>query len=306
MRMTTVEKTLGRRPIKPRTREAIYGYAFMSPWIIGFLVFTAGPMIATLVFGLYRTDFLTVNEFVGLRWYANVITDRLVHKAIGNTAIYVFTMVPLSTALALMIAVLLNQGIKGQSVWRTIYYLPSVVSGVAVSLLWRWLYQPDVGLFNSLLARVGIQGPRWIYSQEWAMPSIIFMALWGSGSAMLTFLAGLRGIPTALYEAAEIDGAGPIRKFFAITIPMITPTIFFNVVMNIIGSWQVFTQALVMTNGGPNNATLTMVLHIYRTAFENSYFGYASAQAWLLFLVVIAFVLLALRSSGAWVQYERV
>ena len=132
------------------------------------------------------------------------------------------------------------------------------------------------------------------------------MSLCGSGAAMLTFLAGLRGIPTALYEAAEIDGAGPFRKFFAITIPMLTPTILFNVVMNIIGSWQVFTSVLVMTNGGPNNATLTMVLHIYRTAFQNSYFGYASAQAWLLFLVVIVFVLLALRSAGAWVQYERV
>jgi multiple sugar transport system permease protein len=303
---TTAGTAQHRRALKPATREAIYGYAFMSPWIVGFLVFTAGPMIATLVLGLYRTDFLTVTEFVGLRWYTNVVTDRLVHKALANTAIYVFSMVPLSTVLALMIAVLLNQGIRGQSVWRTIYYLPSVVSGVAVSLLWRWLYQPDVGLFNSVLAWFGIQGPRWIYSQEWAMPSIILMSLWGSGSAMLTFLAGLRGIPTALYEACEIDGAGPIRKFFAITIPLLTPTIFFNVVMNIIASWQVFTSALVMTNGGPNNATLTMVLHVYRTAFENSYFGYASAQAWVLFLVVIVFVLLALRSARAWVQYERV
>jgi multiple sugar transport system permease protein len=303
---TTASTAQHRRALKPATREAIYGYAFMAPWIVGFLVFTAGPMIATLILGLYRTDFLTTTEFVGLRWYSNVVTDKLVRKALVNTAIYVFSMVPLSTTLALMIAVLLNQGIRGQSVWRTIYYLPSVVSGVAVSLLWRWLYQPDVGLFNTILAWFGIQGPRWIYSQEWAMPSIILMSLWGSGSAMLTFLAGLRGIPTALYEAAEIDGAGPVRKFFAVTIPMLTPTIFFNVVMNIIASWQVFTSALVMTNGGPNNATLTMVLHIYRTAFENSYFGYASAQAWLLFLVVIVFVLLALRSARAWVQYERV
>jgi len=303
---TTASTAQRRRALKPATREAIYGYAFMAPWIVGFLVFTAGPMIATLVLGLYRTDFLTVTEFVGLRWYTNVLADRLVHKALANTAIYVFSMVPLSTVLALMIAVLLNQGIRGQSVWRTIYYLPSVVSGVAVSLLWRWLYQPDVGLFNSILAWFGIQGPRWIYSQEWAMPSIILMSLWGSGSAMLTFLAGLRGIPTALYEAAEIDGAGPFRKFFSITIPMLTPTIFFNVVMNIIASWQVFTSALVMTDGGPNNATLTMVLHVYRTAFQNSYFGYASAQAWVLFLVVIVFVLLALRSARAWVQYERV
>jgi multiple sugar transport system permease protein len=263
-------------------------------------------MISTLAISMYRTDFLTVTEFVGLQWYGKVFTDRLIHKAMINTAIYTFSMVPLSTLLALMIAVLLNQGIKGQSFWRTVYYLPSVVSGVAVSLLWRWLYQPDVGLFNSILARFGIRGPRWIYSSDWALPSIIFMALWGSGGAMLTFLAGLRGIPTSLYEASEIDGAGPIRKFFAITLPLLTPTIFFNVVLSIISSWQVFTQALVMTEGGPNNATLTAVLHIYRTAFKNSYFGYASAMAWMLFLVVIIFVLLALRSSQMWVHYERV
>jgi len=304
--MTSMESAQRHRPLKPRTREALYGYLFMSPWIIGFIVFTLGPMLATIVLGLYRTDFLTVTEFVGLQWYKSVLTDTLVHKALGNTAVYTFTMVPLSTLLALMIAVLLNQGIKGQSIWRTVYYLPSVVSGVAVSLLWRWLYQPDVGLFNAVLAKFGIQGPRWIYSEQWAMPSIIIMALWGSGSAMLIFLAGLRGIPTALYEAAKIDGAGPIRSFFAVTLPLLTPTIFFNVVMAIIGSWQVFTQALVMTDGGPNNATLTMVLLIYRTAFQNSYFGYASAQAWLLFLVVILFVFLALRSARAWVHYERV
>lgn len=294
------------RTMKPSLREAIYGYIFMSPWIIGFILFTAGPMIASFVLGFYRTDFLTETRFIGAKWYLNLFTDRIVHKALGNTAVYTFVMVPCSTVIALMIAVLLNQGIKGQSVWRTIYYLPSVVSGVAVALLWRWLYQPDVGLFNSILAWFGIQGPRWVYSEEWAMPSIILMSLWGSGSAMLVFLAGLRAIPTALYEAAEIDGAGPIRRFFTITIPLLTPTIFFNVVMNIIGSWQMFSQALVMTEGGPNNATLSIVLHIYNTAFNNSYFGYASAQAWLLFLIVILFVLIALRSAGAWVHYERV
>jgi multiple sugar transport system permease protein len=205
-----------------------------------------------------------------------------------------------------MIAVLLNQGIKGQSIWRTIYYLPSIVSGVAVAILWRWLYQPDVGLFNTLLSYVGIQGPRWVFSEAWAMPSIILVALWGAGAPMLIFLAGLQGIPTSLYEAAEIDGAGPITRFFYITIPMLTPTIFFNVVLSIIGSWQVFTQALILTEGGPNNATLTVVLHLYRTGFRNFYFGYASAQAWVLFLVVLVFVVLALRSASSWVQYERV
>ena len=301
-----VRRIQNRKPLKPATQEALYGYLLMSPWIIGFLIFTAGPMIASFIIGLYQTDFLTKTTYVGFENFRNVVADRLVYKAFLNTAYYAFTMVPLSTAFALMIAVLLNQGIRGQSIWRTIYYLPSVVSGVAVSMLWRWLYQPDIGLFNSILFYFGIQGPRWIYSEEWAMPSIIMMSLWGAGAPMIIFLAGLRSIPTVLYEAAEIDGAGPIRRFVHITLPMLTPTIFFNVVLNIIGSWQVFTQAYVMTNGGPNNATLTAVLHIYRTGFRNSYFGYASAQAWLLFMMILVFVVLALRSASAWVQYERV
>jgi multiple sugar transport system permease protein len=301
-----VRRIQNRKPLKPATQEALYGYLLMSPWIIGFLIFTAGPMIASFIIGLYQTDFLTQTTYVGFQNFRNVVTDRLVYKAFLNTAYYAFTMVPLSTLFALMIAVLLNQGIRGQSIWRTVYYLPSVVSGVAVSMLWRWLYQPDIGLFNSILFNLGIQGPRWIYSEQWAMPSIILMSLWGSGGAMLIFLAGLRGIPTVLYEAAEIDGAGPIRRFVHITLPMLTPTIFFNVVLNIIGSWQVFTQAYVMTNGGPNNATLTAVLHIYRTGFRDMYFGYASAQAWMLFMMILVFVVLALRSASSWVQYERV
>ncbi|HXW00185.1 MAG TPA: sugar ABC transporter permease [Anaerolineae bacterium] len=296
----------GNQTMKQTTREAIYGYLFILPWVLGFVIFTVGPMIGTFVISLFDTDFLTKNEFVGFQWYRSMVGDTLVHKAFINTAIYAFVTVPAGTILALMIAVLLNQGIKGQSIWRTIYYLPSIVSGVAVAILWRWLYQPDVGLFNTLLSYVGIQGPRWVFSEEWAMPSIILVALWGAGAPMLIFLAGLQGIPTSLYEAAEIDGAGPITRFFYITIPMLTPTIFFNVVLSIIGSWQVFTQALILTEGGPNNATLTVVLHLYRTGFRNFYFGYASAQAWVLFLVVLIFVVLALRSASSWVQYERV
>jgi len=300
----------GKRVIKQSTRESLYGYLLISPWLLGFIIFTVGPMLASLVIGLYRTDFLTETTYVGLKWYRNVFTDSLVRKALINTAIYSFSVVPINTMLALLIAVMLNQGIKFQSFWRTVYYLPSIVSGVAVALLWRWLYQPDIGLFNSILGPIlkpfGLLPPRWIFSEEWALPSIIIMAFWGAGGAMLIYLAGLRGIPTSLYEAAEIDGAGSVRRFFAITLPLLTPTIFFNVVLNIIGSWQVFTQALVMTRGGPNNATLTMVLQIYRTGFENFYFGYASAQAWLLFLIVLIFVVLALRSASSWVHYERV
>ncbi len=302
--------TRDRAVMKQSTREALYGYLLASPWIIGFVIFTAGPMLASLYIGLHRTDFLTEWTFIGFKWYRNIFTDTLIRKALINTAIFSFSVVPVNTILALIIAVMLNQGVKFQGIWRTIYYLPSVVSGVAVALLWKWLYQPDIGLLNSILGPIlrpmGIDPPRWIFSQEWAMPSIILMAFWGAGGAMLIYLAGLRGIPTSLYEAAEIDGASSFRRFFAITLPLLTPTIFFNVVLNIIGSWQVFTQAYVMTRGGPNNATLTMVLHIYNTGFQNFYFGYASAQAWLLFLVVLIFVIFALRSASSWVNYDRV
>jgi len=294
-----------RKPLKRGTKEALYGYLTISPWIVGFLVFTIGPIIASLVISLYDTDFLTKADFVGAQWYRSALQDAFVQKALVNTAYFSFTVVILNTTIALLLAVLLNQGIRAQGLWRTVYYLPSVVSGVAVALLWRWLYQPDVGLLNSMLLTFGIQGPRWLYSEEWAMPSLIIMAAWGAGGAMIIFLAGLRGIPTALYEAAAIDGAGPFRKFFAITIPLLTPTIFFNVVIQIIGSWQVFTQSYVMTQGGPNNATLTMVLYIYRLGFQQGEFGYAAAIAWVLFVVILLFVLLAVKSARSWVQYER-
>ena len=287
------------------TREALYGYLTISPWLVGFLVFTLGPMLASIVISMFDTDFMTKWNFIGLSWYGTLANDTLVRKSLINTAYYAFGAVPLSTTIALCIAVLLNQGVVGQGVWRTIYYLPSVVSGVAIALLWKWLYNPEVGLFNAMLAGIGIRGPMWLSSEEWAMPSLIIMAGWSSGAAMLIFLAGLRGIPTALYEAASIDGAGSIRKFLSITIPMLTPTILFNVVMNIIASWQVFTQSFTMTEGGPSNATLTLVLYIYRKGFQQFFFGYAAAVAWLLFLVILVFVLFAIRSSNRWVQYER-
>lgn len=300
----TVAPPVG-RVMKQKTREALYGYLMASPWIFGFLFFTLYPLIASFVIGLYSTNFLNNWKWVGLHWFEAAFSDALVQKALLNTAYFSFVSVPLSSSLALIIAVMLNQGVRFQSFWRTVYYLPSVVSGVAVALLWKWLYEPNIGLFNTVLKAFGIQGPRWILDQEWAMPSVILIALWGAGGAMLTYLAGLRGIPTALYEAAQIDGASSWRRFWAITLPLLTPTILFNVVLNIIGSWQVFTQVLLMSNGGPNNATLTAVLHIYRTGFQKAEFGYASAQGWLLFVVVLAFVLFALRSATSWVNYDR-
>ena len=301
----TVRAQPSGRAMKQKTREALYGYLMASPWLLGFLFFTLYPLVASFVIGLYSTNFLTRWNWVGLHWFQAAFADTIVQKALLNTAYFSFVSVPLSTMLALIIAVMLNQGIRFQSLWRTVYYLPSVVSGVAVALLWKWLYEPNIGLFNTVLKVVGIQGPRWILDENWAMPSVILIALWGAGGAMLIYLAGLRGIPTALYEAAEIDGANSWRRFWAITLPLLTPTILFNVVLNIIGSWQVFTQVLLMTDGGPNNATLTAVLHLYRTGFQKAEFGYASAQGWLLFIVVLVFVLFALRSASSWVHYDR-
>jgi multiple sugar transport system permease protein len=230
--------------------------------------------------------------------------DELFWKSFRVTAYYTFALVPTSIVISLSIALLMNQKVAGIGLWRTLYYLPSVVQGVAVAVLWGFVLNPRFGLINAGLKMIGIEGPRWLYSEDWAVPGLILMGLWGAGGGMLLYLAGLQGIPTALYEAAEIDGANAIRRFLHITIPMLTPTIYFNLLINIIGSFQVFTQSYVMTDGGPNNATLTQVLYLYRKGFLNFQFGYASALAWALFLLIMVFTILVVRSSESWVHYE--
>ena len=215
-----------------------------------------------------------------------------------------FSTVPLGSCLALLIALVLNQKLLGLSIWRTIYYLPTVISGVAVSLLWLQIFNPRAGLLNNFLAILNIEGPSWLYSSTWALPSLIIMSVWGVGANMLLYLAGLQGIPTQLYEAATIDGANSIRKFWHVTIPMLTPTIFFNITIGLIYAFQFFTQAFIMTEGGPNNATLSMVLFLYRKAFLQIRFGYASAAAWVLFAIIITFTLIFQYSSRRWVYYE--
>jgi multiple sugar transport system permease protein len=286
-----------------RDREEITAYLFISPWLIGFLVFTVGAMLFSLGLSFFKTDLLTFAQFVGPDNYVKLWDDRFVKQALKVTTIYTFATVPLGTALALGIAMLLNQTIVIRGLFRTIYYLPSVVSGVAVAILWRWIYHPDFGLINAMLARIGIDGPRWLFSREWALPALILMTLWGVGGSMLIFLAGLQNIPTELYDAAHVDGANAWRRFIHVTIPMLTPTIFFNMILSIIGSYQVFTNAYVMTEGGPANATLTLVLLLYRVAFQQFHFGYASAIAWLLFAIILVFTLLIIRSSTLWVYY---
>lgn len=288
-----------------RRAEMWAGYLCISPWLISFVVLTAGAMLFGLMLAFFETDLLSEFKFVGLRNFGSLFTDELFKKSLSNTAYYTFTTVPLSTVAAFIMALILNQGVWGQGVFRTIYYLPSVVSGVAVSIIWIWLFSPQKGLINAFLAIFGISpGPRWFYSEQWAMPGLIIMSLWGVGGAMLIYLAGLQGIPKELYEAVDIDGAGPFRRLLNITVPLMTPTIFFNVIMNIIGSFQVFTSAFIATQGGPNNATLTLVLYLYRKGFQQFRFGYASTVSWALLVIILIFTALVFRSSSMWVYYE--
>lgn len=278
-----------RRQLSQRSSEELWAYIFISPWLIGFLVFTAGAMAYSFGVSLWETNFLNRGEFVGLANYERMVDDPLFWKSVRVTFLYTGSTVPLSTALALGIALLLNQRLRFSSFLRTVYYLPALVSGVAVALAWGWVLDETDGRLNNLLLLVGITGPRWLGSEEWAVPSLVLISLWGTGTNMLHYLAGLQSIPSELREVARIDGAGPFRTFVNVTLPLLTPTIFFNVVLNVIGSFQVFDQAFVLTGGGPNNATLTMVMYLYQRGFGEYgqfEFGYASAIAWTLFLII--------------------
>jgi multiple sugar transport system permease protein len=287
-----------------RGQDLLTAYLCLAPWLIGLVCFVLGPMIFSFGLSFYESDLLITNYFVGLQNYQDLFSDPLFYHSIQITAIYAFTSVPLSVITAMVIALLLNQKIPALGLWRTIYYLPTVISGVAISILWLQIFNPRAGMINNFLAIFGIQGPAWLFDSHWALPAIILMSLWSVGANVLLYLAGMQGIPTTYYEAATIDGATAFRRFWHITIPMLTPTIFFNVTISLIGAFQFFTQALVMTKGGPNNATLSMVLYLYRKAFEQIRFGYASATAWVLFAIIITFTLLFQYSARHWVYYE--
>jgi multiple sugar transport system permease protein len=286
-------------------REAIWGYVFVSPWIIGLLVFTLGPVIAS--FGLSFADYelLTPPTWIGTRNYVELLTrDRLFLLSLYNTVYYTMFSVPLGIMFAFLLALLLNVKLPGMNVYRTVFYLPAVTSGVAVSLLWIWLFNPQFGLINYLLRSIGLPAPAWLVNPVWAKPAFILMSLWGVGGTTVIFLAGLQGVPQFLYEAAEIDGANSLQKFRHVTVPMMTPVIFFNLVMGMIGSFQVFTSAYVMTQGGPQNATLFYVLYLFRQGFRLLRMGYAAAMAWVLFVIMVVLTYLQFRMSKRWVYYE--
>ncbi|MGQ9632245.1 MAG: carbohydrate ABC transporter permease [bacterium] len=289
---------------KLRVREAIGFYVAISPWVFGFFAFVIGPLIASIYLSFTNYSVIRPAEFVGLRNYSEMMHNELFWQSLKVTSIYTFSAVPLHLLVSLTVAALLNLRIAGVALFRTIYYMPTVITGVAVALLWQWIFNPQFGVLNFLLSKVGIEGPLWLGSETWALPALIVMSCWGVGSSMLIFLAALQGIPTQLYEAAEIDGANWWQKFGRVTLPLITPVIFFNLVMGVINSFQVFTNAFIMTNGGPNNATLFYVLNLYRQAFQFFHMGYASALAWVLFAIILICTLMIIKSSAAWVYYE--
>ena len=292
------------RKLSQRAREELTAYLFLSPWILGFLVFTAGAMVFSFGLSLADSDLLSAAEFVGAKNYVDLARDPLFVQSLKITFWYIALTVPLGTVIALVTALMLNQRIVAVGFWRTIYFLPWVVSGVPVALIWNWVLNPSTGLVNQALQFVGIEGPRWFASEQWAVPGLVLIALWESGRNMLLYLSGLQSIPTEIQEAARIDGAGPVRTFFSVTLPLLTPVVFFNLIINIINSFQVFSNVYVLTQGGPNNATLTFVVYLYRQSFQLFHFGYASAIAWVVFAIILAFTLVLIRSSNFWVYYE--
>lgn len=294
------------RPRRSRLsrREALAGWLFASPWIIGFVAFTLGPMLYSILLMFLKWDLITPPEWGGLANFTRLLNDRRVPIALYNTAYYTFIGVPIHLAVAFLLALALNVQIRGLAVYRTVYYLPSITPAVASAVIWLQILQPDYGILNEFLRNFGIEGPNWLYEPALAKPAFILMSIWGIGPQMIIFLAGLQGVPAVLKEAATIDGAGEWNQFRHITIPIITPIIFFNLVVGIIGSFQVFTAAYIMTAGGPENSTLFYVLYLWRNGFEYFRMGYAALLAWVLFFIISFFTIIQFSLAGRWVYYE--
>jgi multiple sugar transport system permease protein len=275
------------------------------PWIVGFVIFTGGPMLFSIVMSFCDYDVIKPPRFVGLDNYAWMFQkDGLFGKSLHNTAFMVVG-IPVGMALSLSMALLLNLNVRGIAVWRTFFYLPAIVPLVAGSILWIWIFNPQGGLINKSLEMIGVAGPKWLGDENWAKPSLILMGLWGAGGGMIIWLAGLKGINQALYEAAAVDGAGPWQRFLHVTIPQLTPYIFFNLVMGLIHTFQIFGQAFIMTQGGPANSTLFYVYHLFNNAFRYGRMGYASAMAWVLFVILLVLTIVNLRLQKHWVYYEQ-
>lgn len=278
------------------------GFFFILPWVLGFFIFGLGPIIAALYIGFTDWNSLTSPNFIGLKNYIDLFHDENFINALKVTVRFGVISVPLGIMTSMTLAALLNNPIKGISFFRTALYLPAVVSGVSVALLWRWILDKDFGLMNMILFKLGINGPGWLSDPNWVLPSYLLIGIWGAGGGMLTYLAGLQDIPRALYESAEIDGAGWFRKFINITIPMLSPVIFYNLVMGIIGAFRKFNDAYII--GGAGNQGKFYMIYLYDNAFNYFKMGYATAMAWVLFLIILGLTLIVFKSSSVWVFYS--
>ncbi len=297
-----------RKVMTAKTREAITGYLFILPFIVGFLVFVAGPMLFSLYASFTNYDVTSQMDWVGLKNYKKMLfDDPLYWKSMGNTLYFTVFAVPIGILVGVVSAVLLNLDLPLQKMWRTIFFLPKVLTGISVLLLWLWIFNPQDGIMNNALRAIGIDNPPlWFASPEWSKPALIIMSAWSATSGILIYLAGLQSIPKQLYEAAEIDGASGFRQFLAVTLPLLSPTIFFKLITGINGAMQYWSSALIVTNppGSPSNSTLFNGLYMYKQAFGELKMGYASAMAWMLFAIVMVFTAIQMWASNRWVYYE--
>jgi ABC-type sugar transport system permease subunit len=301
---TTGPVPRARRKSSLSRRQAIWCYIFIAPAVLGLLLFSLGPMIASLLMSLTSYDLLSTPQWVGIQNYVDLSQDELFRKSLAVTLIFGLVSVPAILVLALVLAILLNAAIPAKAFFRSAYYLPSVISGVAVATLWKWLFNGEYGLINAGLAAIGIDGPAWLTDERWALRALILMSLWSFGATMLIYLAGLQGVPKELYEAAQVDGASRLKQHLHVTVPMLSSVTLFNLIMGIIGALQVFAEPLVLTKGGPNNATLLLSVYLYQNAFQYLKMGYASAIAWVTFAIILIFTLLVFRSARSWVHTE--
>lgn len=291
-----------------RRKEVILGYAFISPWIIGFILWVVGPLVASIFLSLSDYNLLSAPHFIGVQNYVQIIHDPDFWTSLTVTFYYAVLAVPIDLAVALLMALLLNQKVRFMPVFRTLFYLPALLPPVASSVLWSWILNPQYGILNNFLRTIGLPQPQWFLTPQTTVPGYVVMSVWGVGGTMVIFLAGLQNVPTELYEAAILDGSGVWKKFWHVTLPMISPVLFFNLVMGIVGSFSYFTQAFVIGAGGGSgagvqNSGLFYALYLYQKAFSEIQMGYASALGWILFFIVLVLSLLVFRSSALWVYY---
>ncbi|GAA3991195.1 sugar ABC transporter permease [Thermobifida alba] len=299
------EEPKPKRPPNRARRETLAAYGFLLPWFVGLVCITIGPILASLYFSFTDYSLIGDPQWVGLENYRRMLDDERLHTSLGVTFVYVFVSVPLQLALALALAMVLDRGVRGLPIYRSVYYLPSLLGGsVAIAILWRQIFGAN-GLVNQVLGFFGIQGEGWVSHPDYALGTLIVLNVWTFGAPMVIFLAGLRQIPAMYYEAAAVDGAGPVRRFFTITVPLLTPIIFFNLVLQMINAFQTFTQAFIVSGGtgGPSDSTLFYTLYLYQKGFGAFDMGYASAMAWLLLMIIGGFTAVNFLASKYWVFY---